>query len=139
MSKIYNINFLIENDPPFWNFSENSSVLLGPLVPHFIIIIVTIATSRGQLGWQNQRNKRAISRAGDWRILHYLKIKKYSPTNMFTFVITLRSSKAPHHGQRSLHIMSFLGHPPHSHDGPNNGHLRPYLAMSIPWGVFHYW
>ena len=28
--KICNINFWIENDPPFWNFSENSSDLAQP-------------------------------------------------------------------------------------------------------------
>ena len=32
MAKICNINFWIGNDPP-WNFSENSSVLVGPSVP----------------------------------------------------------------------------------------------------------
>ena len=33
MAKIWNINFWIENDPPPWNFSENSSVLEGVGVP----------------------------------------------------------------------------------------------------------
>ena len=34
MAKICNINFWIGNDPPpFWNFSEKTSVLVGPSVP----------------------------------------------------------------------------------------------------------
>ena len=35
MAKICNINFWIVNDPPpFWNFSENSSIFVGQPVPY---------------------------------------------------------------------------------------------------------
>ena len=35
MIKICNINFCIGNDPPLWNFSENSSILVPSAVPYF--------------------------------------------------------------------------------------------------------